>query len=49
MVESDQIYDENGGKREDFPKIFEKKYANFVIDFDTNQLIFAHDFFVILI
>ena len=49
ILESDQIYDENDGKREELSRSFEKKDANFGIDFDTNQLIFAHEFFVILI
>ena len=49
ILESDQIYDENDGKREELSRSFEKKYANFGIDFDTNQLIFAYNFFVILI
>ena len=48
ILESEQIYDENDGKREELSRRFEKKDANFGIDFDTNQLIFAHDFFVIL-
>ena len=49
ILESDQIYDENDGKREELSRSFEKKDANFGIDFDTNQLIFAYEFFVILI
>ena len=46
IVDSDQIYDENDGKREELSRSFEKKYANFVINFDINQLIFAYEFFL---